>query len=304
MSAELQGHTIAISISDSPDLPALGLSELHLQDAMVELARHIFALGGRVAYGGDLRPGGFTRTLYALAESYDTEERVVEHYVAWPIHLVVSDADKEAVQSQRLERRHFMSIARLQELPAPADLVGEGRPIADEKVFLPPSDAQNLYVWARSLVAMRELMAKECAARIMLGGRVLGFKGRYPGLVEEALITMQAGRPLYLLAGFGGATRAVWDALRGDPPAELSAEAFGPEWQAMAAHFAAEAKAGRSPVDPPDVEAMLDWFAEQGVAGLARLNGLTVEENERLAQTPHLPEMLSLMLRGMAKVLE
>jgi len=38
----------------------------------------------------------------------------------------------------------------------------------------------------------------------MLGGRTLGYKGKYPGLVEEALITLQAGKPLFLLGGFAG----------------------------------------------------------------------------------------------------
>ena len=36
----LSQHIIAISTSDSPDMPVLGLSKQHLYDAMTEIARH------------------------------------------------------------------------------------------------------------------------------------------------------------------------------------------------------------------------------------------------------------------------
>jgi len=52
---------------------------------------------------------------------------------------------------------------------------------------------------------MREQLLVRTQARIMLGGRTTGYKGKYPGLVEEALLTLQAGKPLYLMGGFGGA---------------------------------------------------------------------------------------------------
>jgi glutamine---fructose-6-phosphate transaminase (isomerizing) len=45
-------------------------------------------------------------------------------------------------------------------------------------------------------------------ARIILGGR-LGFMGRYPGIAEEALETIRSGAALYIIGGFGGASRAV-----------------------------------------------------------------------------------------------
>lgn len=49
----LSQQVIAISISDSPDMPLLGLSEQHLSDAMTEISRHLLALGSRIVYGGD-----------------------------------------------------------------------------------------------------------------------------------------------------------------------------------------------------------------------------------------------------------
>jgi hypothetical protein len=51
---------IGISISNSPDLMKNGFSSTHLNDAIVEFARYFLVHGVKLAYGGDLREGGFT----------------------------------------------------------------------------------------------------------------------------------------------------------------------------------------------------------------------------------------------------
>ena len=62
----LKGWTIGLSIGDSPDLERLGFGKEHLDDATVEIARYLLASGATLAYGGDLRPGGFTDILNDL----------------------------------------------------------------------------------------------------------------------------------------------------------------------------------------------------------------------------------------------
>jgi len=49
-------------------------------------------------------------------------------------------------------------------------------------------------VWARCLTAMREKMNTDINARVLLGGRLEGFMGRYPGLAEEALLAKRSGK--------------------------------------------------------------------------------------------------------------
>src|SRR5436309_455279 len=86
-------HAVAISISDSPDLRVLGLGNEHLVDSMAEVARHLLAMGARLIYGGDLRPGGFTEVLFELIARYRRDadlgdERVgVTNVLAWPVHM-------------------------------------------------------------------------------------------------------------------------------------------------------------------------------------------------------------------------
>lgn len=50
-------------------------------------------------------------------------------------------------------------------------------------------------------------------ARILLGGRLAGFSGFLPGLFEEALVTFESNRPLYILGGFGGAAETLAKAI-------------------------------------------------------------------------------------------
>ena len=83
---------VGISVSESPDLRALGLSDGHLRDAMAEIALDLLASGRSLAYGGDLRQHGFTELLAELVGRYRNHPRhsgtiVVTDYLAWPVHI-------------------------------------------------------------------------------------------------------------------------------------------------------------------------------------------------------------------------
>ena len=64
---------------------------------------------------------------------------------------------------------------------------------------------------AAELTALRHcitvLLRPGC--RICLGGKTTGYKGRYAGVMEEAMLALCYRKPLYLLGGFGGATRKL-----------------------------------------------------------------------------------------------
>ena len=67
-----------------------------------------------------------------------------------------------------------------------------------------PSHAPDDGEWARGLTAMRRTMLLQSDARIVLGGRVEGYKGRLPAVAEETLLSLRAGQPVFVLGGFGG----------------------------------------------------------------------------------------------------
>ena len=83
---------VGVSVSESPDMQALGLSDGHLRDAMAEIALQVLASGTSLAYGGDLRQHGFAELLAELVGRYRDHPRhggtiVVTDFLAWPVHI-------------------------------------------------------------------------------------------------------------------------------------------------------------------------------------------------------------------------
>src|SRR6201989_2598460 len=88
----LEQSTIAVSISDSPDLGFLGLGDRHLRDVMTEIARHLMSAGGSLIYGGDLRRNGYTELLFEIAARYhksDDERPAFTNMLSWPNHISI-----------------------------------------------------------------------------------------------------------------------------------------------------------------------------------------------------------------------
>ncbi|MFB4391423.1 MULTISPECIES: hypothetical protein [unclassified Pseudomonas] len=258
--------TIAISISESPDMSILGLGDEHLRDAMAEIARHLLALGARLIYGGDLRQHGFSDLLFELvsrhrrdADEGDTRPGVT-NYLAWPVHILQSMVTLET-QISELEESAELVLLRID---------GSVLPIEERRGFAPtiPTDQE----WADGLTSMRISMILNSEARIVVGGRVEGYKGTMPGIAEETLLSLRAAKPVFLVGGFGGCTRDIAETLGLIKPRPTS----NPGW-AKRCEFAAFTAADLN-------------------------NGLTAEENATLAYTPHIDQAIMLILRGLIQL--
>jgi SLOG cluster2 len=262
----LSQRSIAMSISESPDMSVLGLSDEHLRDAMAEIARHLLALGARLVYGGDLRQHGFSELLFELVARHrrDADEgddqTGITNYLAWPVHILQAFADIERATADLVGMAELVCLR----------LDGTNMPMPERRQ-LAARQATELE-WLQGLTAMRRIMLTKTSARIVLGGRVVKYKGAMPGLAEEALLSLQGNQPLFLLGGFGGCARDIAETLG------LVAPWVGsrPAWQ------------GRS------------TFQTFSVADLN--NGLTNEENSTLAYTPHVDQAVTLVLRGLLRV--
>jgi hypothetical protein len=262
-----------------------GFGPAHLRDAASEFARFLLAAGATLAYGGDLRQGGFTEVLFELLTAYRaiSGEAVdaIQSYLSWPIYL-----DLDATQRARLK-----NTARFQPIEPPASLG------VDPATKVPPTTPENRVAWARSLTAMRERMNAEIHARLLLGGQARGL-GKYPGLAEEALLALRARKPVYLIGAFGGCAEAVIEALRGSKPTALTLDYQVAENLSGAAIelYNSQLPPGGEPID---YTALTAEFEEFGIAGLN--NGLGAAENERLLTTMNLPEMIALVLQPVGK---
>ena len=253
---------VAISVSESPDMHLFGQSDGHLRDAMRAYAHYPLERGDDLAYGGDLRPNGFTEFLLDTAFDYrrlgDPRPRLTD-YLAWPVHIRLASGDLSDMEGR------FGEVGRLV-------LLGRNgqRLTMHERAALSshePGDDE----WAEGLSVMRDAMTTESSVRVVLGGRVQGYRGQMPGVAEEALASLRAGKPLFLVGGFGGCARGI-------------AEALGlvEGWSGSLAW------SGR------------EFFSEFGVHDLH--NGLSGDENRLLASSPYMDDMILFFMRGLHRL--
>lgn len=261
----LSQSAIAISISESPDIAILGLGKEHLDDAMTEVARHLLALGARLLYGGDLRKDGFSNLLFELVTRHRRDADLgdnrlgVINFLAWPVHIGL---EIEAIEELK------NSLKGTAELIC---LTADGHPLTSNERASISSRPVEPAEWADGLTAMRLKMRDLSSARIVLGGRTQDYKGRMPGVAEEALIALEGQQPLFLLGGFGGCTQDIATELGLSSPSIRQTS----NW------------AGR------------DKFTAFNFGDLR--NGLTKEENLALAKTVHVDQAISLVLRGLLR---
>ena len=298
------GWMVGLSISDQPepDLLRLGFGPEHVSDASTEFALFLLAAQYRLAYGGDLRKEGFTEKLHELVLRYNSKnfgpKQVLWNYLAWYIPLLTPVAD----------RARFAAGSQEVGVDPPSDLN-----IADPKT--PPDDKSPdfPYIRARCLTAMRQRMDRDIRARVVLGGKTVGYTGTYPGLAEEADLAIRSRKPLYLIGGFGGCARVIIDAVKGLKPVELTlpyqeTSQSNPGYAEFVIEFnkraAASGKdeAGNPVVEPINYGDMVARFESHGIAGLSADNGLSAEENETLFATTDVKEMVYLVLKGLLEV--
>ncbi len=251
----LEGWSIALSVSDSPDLSVLGLNERHLRDAMVAVARFFLAAGATLVYGGDLRPLGLTELLFDLAAGYrrETEERrrALANLLAWPVHIALSQDE--------LDRRRN----RLGDSGSVVCLSPDGTVMSYQERASLASKGPSDHEWTEGLTSMRRTLAQWCDAHVLLGGQTQRFRGKMPGIAQEALLTLEARKPVFLIGGFGGCTRNIAETM------------MLPE------------RSHRRALETVRVH-------DLG-------NGLTAAEAATLAQTAHSDEIMTLILRGLQR---
>jgi hypothetical protein len=291
----LDGWRIALSLSDSPDLPKLkelarkgepfeprGLTDEHPRNVIMHLTSSLIAAGAELGYGGDLRDEGFTMLLSDLIETHKrttkTSRDLLFNYVAAYLY----DPAKAEKISACFE---------------PIDL--RSRPGT-------PAAARQ----ALQLTKMRQRMADECNARVILGGKTFGYSGRLPGQAEEAWAHLVARKPVFVAGGFGGCAGQVARSLQGDLaslPGEAGMRERDEAYRERCDAFDREVRR-HDFATPPALEGLWAFFAERGhgffhgdgaAADRRWSNGLSVAENRRLFASIHPEEIAALVLRGL-----
>ena len=259
---------VGISISESPDMDALGMSHGHLRDAVARYALNILSMGMSLIYGGDLRKvNGFTTFLFEMLTRYGNHPHhqgpvSVTSFLAWPVHIGMHAADLEEFSKEHADAASIELLNR------------DGSRLDWQKRLEMESREPDENEWAEGLTSMRRTMCDATIARVVIGGRVEGYRGRMPGIAEEVRLSLEAGQPVYLIGGFGGCTRDIaetmglverWSGSRDDWPERKCFESFRSE--------------------------------DLG-------NGLSHAENDLLARTPHVEQAIMQVRSGLRKVLK
>ena len=290
--------TVVLSVSPADDIARFGLRRTHLDEVLLEISRYLLISGVRLAYGGHLRADGYTIRLADLLRDPVVEflrgrdadlspalPQLVS-YLPWP--TFASDHDQA--------RLGPLVEVRSGERPADVDetLDAEFRP--EIGTDIPADTPPRRFGWARGLTEMREQQVRETSGRIVIGGRSSGYKGRMPGVLEETLLTLTAGKPVYLAGAFGGCAKLVIDALEGIQNAELTRAHHSelPNAKELEALYRQRAQTWLNCDDA------FGALASRGMAGLQ--NGLSVEENRELAVTRSSERIVELILTGLQNV--
>lgn len=189
----LAKQKVALSVSESADLARLGLTEQHCRLVVAEVGRAIMLAGGTVVYGGYLGSDSYTEILIEEAQRFGNGQSALE------ITLAESEYRKHTADELIAVDRSLGDVGKL-------TLISEScRSVPISRAL----DGVWSQVAGNALTAMREYVAGASTARLIVGGRLAGYTGAGPGLIEEARLTIQYERLLLVAGGYGGAAAAV-----------------------------------------------------------------------------------------------
>lgn len=286
---------VGISISNVDKFDDYKKNHLHsraLDCFAHNMARQLVLNGIQLFYGGDFRKEGFTDAILDEIKilALDEEKKIfqnykLKNYLAWPLYNKKSDC----------EEWYAENVAHLELVKV--EPVGVAS--AQKNQFVDPNNAENKYLWSINLTAMRKKSISLSNARICAGGRLVGYKGKMPGVLEEIIIAERLEKPLFLVGAFGGVVGKVCETIFSGSISEELTE----KWQTVNNDGYEElqnrAKQGGCEADYASIKSVLENLK---VEILAKRCGLSEDEYRQLMQTPSVDEAIRLILLGLSHV--
>jgi hypothetical protein len=232
----LANRLVAISISNAPDLNRLGYPQREVDRVLLAVCTALVHAGARIVYGGNLDPAGFTFKIFRhLAEAYTVRgpKAPFVHIVPEPalrrvnfddftamlkevrgiVETKVAFSDETTITLKTHEDRSKVTV--LAAPPSGGDTKIDSHEALQAWLGSPRAKPSDAYSGAR------RAMAQLTVGRVVMGGK-MGLKdrlddryeGTMPGVIEEAMMTLDSGKALLTLGAFGGAARDVAIALK------------------------------------------------------------------------------------------
>ncbi|HTR35014.1 MAG TPA: hypothetical protein VMH80_03880 [Bryobacteraceae bacterium] len=295
----LAGLVVNLSISQSDDTLKHGYPTWQVNRVTLQFVAALFGQGVSVVFGHDWREDGVMEAVHGFAlqmqppvpltaDAAGAEgQPIMRNLLPWPDAPRLTQEEQEQL-STTLKVESADLPEGLRQFDAAARAAG-------------PTDPRYTYLRARGLTFLRHRLTDLCHARLCIGGPRSGSQGRYPGLVEEALLAFQHNKPLYLASLLGGASEQIVAAVEGRempadfcPPAEIV--------QLYRQPPVAEDNADLNSDRTIDRDAVWREFSEAGSARIAQNNGLSADENHELLRTPVVERAIELVLIGLSRI--
>jgi hypothetical protein len=324
----LAGRRVALSMSESTDIAGCGMDQLHLEQAMLDLSRHLLIRGATLAYGGHTGSAGYTQRLFELVRAHNDREGVepfqcIVNHRGWPLPKLGDSTLAE-----------LSLVSTIIPIPRPADVDESLHAdfVAEPNFFPGDKSALHRYAWCRGMTEMRRVQSdrsqSEVIARIVLGGtfgptlkvvegqppKEQWYSSRMPGVLEEVVLGLKAGQPVLLIGAFGGVAKLVIDLLQGNghpaarwdfqskaPFAEDARHMYlthGQKWW----YYADEPRVAEMQVDDPRsiADFLADaWKPRSDMGWETGINPLSRAQNLELFETVDLARMVELVLTGL-----
>jgi hypothetical protein len=285
-------HHVALSISAAEDMAAMGRMDRDVDHALNHFLRALLTEGTTIVYGGDYRLGGFAERIQDLVRTYapgsmEAEAQPMHSFLAWPYANAPGD---ELVE----ELKRYVCFHQVEMPDDIAHLPAAAAGSAEERLRI-----------ARSLSHQRGIVNAKTTAHIFMGGKMSGYRGFLPGVLEEFLLAVKAEIPIFLTGAFGGVASQLITLLRGQEPKallEALAKAETANAELFALHDAARASYPKLfPLGEPRVAALTPYLQELSRTPWDKVlnNGLSQADNERLFSSLHPAEMVALVMKGM-----
>ena len=294
----LGGLRVGLSVAGNPeDLALRGFTEGGLRRLTVRLTRALLAEGAGLAFGHDWREGGIMEAIANIALDYQGPGRPTDlgppilNFIPWP--------DTASATGSALLSR-LKGVVEVNPGGLPDELRAREQPALD----LGRSSEEWRYLRARGLTHLRRRLIACCSARVALGGKLTGFDGRLPGIVEEVFLTLEASQPVFLAGILGGAAEVLGKVLLGIESARALRDSLRATAQSpLVSIYSQRAVPSSSGLADSDanVEAIVGFLAAENSQTIVQSNGLSREENLALLQTDLEEELVTLVLTGLKR---
>jgi hypothetical protein len=195
---------ISISASDAA-LGDVAFSADDVNRLTLQEATYVLREGGRLVLGHQWRTEGVMHHLAVKAHdlrtwqsctSSEPEQPAILNVIAWPDQP--PPAHDPTVK--KLMQNRVMTVEQM--LPPDIDVSA-----------IQHGSEEALFCRIRALTEMRQRITELSDVRLCIGGAKVKPQQRIPGILEEALLTINARKPLYITSALGGISKLIADAL-------------------------------------------------------------------------------------------